>query len=138
MYSEFSREQARTTYGLGEFPWQVRRGESVVVKDYIAPPTILSSESTTSETTWSVGEYVSGAEIWQAFKLPGAAPRPSGVFANQPSPLVQSSREMWRLCGTFLLIAFSMLLAGYVFARNEQVFSGTYSAQSEASFVTPS
>ena len=48
---------------------------------------ILSSESTTAETTWSAGEYVSGAEIWQAFKLPGAAARPVVSTLNQPSPL---------------------------------------------------
>ena len=59
---------------LGEFPWQVRVGETIAAKDYIAPPRILSSESTTAETVWSSGEYVSGAEIWQAFQLPGAPP----------------------------------------------------------------
>jgi hypothetical protein len=124
---------------LGEFPWQARRGESVVAKDYIAPPKILSSESTPSETTWSLGEYVSGSEIWQAFKLPGAAPKPSGVFANQPSPLVEKAKGLWRLCRTFILIAFAILLAGYVFAANEQVFKDSYymgGATSEPSYVT--
>jgi hypothetical protein len=139
-FTHFTTAQAATTYVLGEFPWQVRRGESVVAKDYIAPPRILSSESTTSETTWSLGEYVAGADIWRAFKLQGAPPKPSGVFANQPSPLVQKSKELWRLSWTFLLIAFAITLAGYVFARNEQVFSDNYhfgaGARSEASFVT--
>jgi len=139
-YTHFSTAQARTTYVLGEFPWQVRHGESVVAKDYVAPPKILSSESTTSETTWSLGEYVSGAEIWQAFKLPGAAPKPSGVFANQPSPMVQKSKELWRLSGTFLLAALAVLLAGYVFSSDTQVFSESYryrAGAQEASFVTP-
>ena len=139
-YTHFSTAQARTTYVLGEFPWQVRRGESVVAKDYIAPPKILSSESTTSETTWSIGEYVSGAEIWQAFKLPGTAPKPSGVFANQPSPLAQKSRELWGLSGTFLLAALALLLAGYVFSSDSEVFSEGYQYRTgaqEASFVTP-
>src|SRR5260370_59571 len=77
----------------------------------------------------------------RAFQLPGAASKPAGVFANQPSPLVQKSKELWRLCGTFLLAAFALLLAGYVFAPNEQVFSDNYhytaGSRSEASFVTP-
>jgi hypothetical protein len=141
IFTHFSDAQAVTTYVLGEFPWQVRRGERVLAKDFIAPPKILSSESTADETTWSVGEYVLGEEIWRAFKLPGAAPKPSGVFANQPSPLVQKSKELWRLCGTFLMVAFALLLAGYVFAPNEQVFSDNYhytaGSRSEASFVTP-
>ena len=136
-YTHFSTAQAVTSYVLGEFPWQIRRGETAVAKDYIAPPKILSSESTTSETVWSIGEYVSGAEIWQAFKLPGAPPKPAGVYLNQPGWSV----ELWGLYGKFLLIAFALLLAGYLFSRNEEVFHQTYSfaagTQPEASFVTP-
>src|SRR6266700_1178674 len=46
-FTHFSTAQAKTTYVLGEFPWQVHRGESVVAKDFVAPPKILSSEATT-------------------------------------------------------------------------------------------
>lgn len=140
-YTHFSTAQAKTTYVLGEFPWQVRRGESVVAKDYIAPPKILSSESTTAETVWSAGEYVKGEEIWKAFQLPGSPPRPVGVYLNQPSPVGESSKELWRLYWTFLLIAFALLLAGHVFSRNEEVFHDSYrftpGNQPQASFVTP-
>jgi hypothetical protein len=140
-FTHFSTGQAFTTYVLGEFPWQVRRGEKVLAKDFIAPPKIVSSESTTEETTWSLGEYVSGEEIWKAFKLPGAAPKPSGVYLNQPSPLLQKSKEIWRLCRTFLLVAFALCLGGYVLASNQQVFSNEYhftpASRAEASFVTP-
>ncbi len=140
-FTHFSAYQAKTTYVLGEFPWQVTVGESVASKDYIAPPGILSSESTTSETTWSAGTYVSGTEIWQSFKLPGAPPRPIGVYLNQPSPWVFRSKEMWRLCWLFLLIAFAVMLGGYVFSGNEEVFQNSYryqqGNQTETSFVTP-
>jgi hypothetical protein len=140
-YSHFSTAQARTSYVLGEFPWQVKRGEAFAVKDYIAPPMILSSESNVSETTWSVGEYTDGREIWKAFKLPGSAPRPSGVFLNQPSPYAERARGMWQWFGTFLLIAIVILLANYALAGNEEVFSDSYrftaGTQAEASFVTP-
>jgi Domain of unknown function (DUF4178) len=140
-YTHFATAQASTTYVLGEFPWQIRRGESVAAKDYVAPPKILSSEATPSETVWSIGEYVGGAEVWQAFKLPGAPPRPVGVYLNQPNPLVEKSKELWRLYRIFLLIAFALLLAGYVFSGNQEVFRQRYSfaagVQPEASFVTP-
>ena len=137
-YTHFSTAQAVTSYVLGEFPWQIRRGETVAAKDYIAPPKILSSESTTSETVWSIGEYVSGAEIWQAFKLPGAPPKPAGVYLNQPGRSV----ELWGVYGKFLLIAFALLMTGYLFSSNEEVFRQRYSfggagAQAESSFVTP-
>jgi hypothetical protein len=140
-FTHFSTAQVATSYVLGEFPWQVRRGEKVLAKDYIAPPKILSSEMTTSETVWSIGEYVAGAEIWQAFKLPGSPPKPVGVYLNQPSPIVQKSAELWRLYGTFLLIALALTLAGYVLSGNKEVFRQRYTfnsgAQQEASFVTP-
>ena len=140
-YTHFSTAQAKTTYVLGEFPWQVRRGESFAAKDYIAPPRILSSEATVSETTWSAGQYVSGDEIWREFKLPGSAPKPSGIYLNQPNPLIEKSKAQWRLFGTFFLIAIALLMGGYVMARNEEVFSDTYrftsGARAEASFVTP-
>jgi hypothetical protein len=140
-YTHFATAQASTTYVLGEFPWQIRRGESVAAKDYVAPPKILSSEATPSETVWSIGEYVSGAEVWQAFKLPGAPPRPLGVYLNQPNPLVEKSKGLWRLYRIFLLIAFALLLAGYVFSGNQEVFRQHYAfaagVQPEASFVTP-
>ena len=139
-YVHFSTAQARTSFVLGEFPWQVQRGESLACKDYIAPPKILSSESSPSETTWSIGEYVDGREIWAAFKLPGTAPKPQGIFLNQPSPYGEKATGIWRLCWTFLLIAVAILLASHVFARNEDAFFDRYrytAPQAEASFVTP-
>ena len=47
---------------------------------------MLSAERTAEETTWSLGRYATGAEIWTAFKLPGDPPPAVGVYANQPSP----------------------------------------------------
>src|SRR5439155_1287655 len=140
-YTHFSTAQAKTTYVLGEFPWLARRGESVVAKDYISPPRILSSEATTSETTWSAGEYVDGKDIWREFKLPGSPPGPTGIYLNQPSPYAGRVKGIWGLCWTFILIAFAIMLASYLFASNQEVFSQNYrfglSSSSGSSFVTP-
>jgi hypothetical protein len=140
-YTHFSTCQARTSYVLGEFPWQVQRGESFAVEDYIAPPRIISSESNVSETAWSAGEYVDGREIWRAFKVPGSAPRPVGIFLNQPSPYAARSGNMWFSCALLLMLAVLVAMAGYAMAGNREVFSNHYyftaGAQSEASFVTP-
>ena len=140
-YKHFSTAQAKTTYVMGEFPWQVRRGESFAAKDYIAPPKILSSESSTAETTWSIGEYVNGKEIWKEFKAPGAPPKPTGIYLNQPSPYGDSPRELWRLYMTFLLIGLAIVVGAYVTAQNKQVFAERYhfwaNAQAESSYVTP-
>src|SRR5277367_6187131 len=87
-YRHFQTSEATTSYVLGEFPWQVRVGDPVFVMDYVKPPHLLSYEKDkqSGEVTWSVGEYLYGKEIWQAFKLQGQPPEPIGVFENQPSP----------------------------------------------------
>src|SRR5260221_6508813 len=82
-YSLSSTATAATTFVLGEFPWQVRVGETVQVADYISVPQVLSSEVTADEVTWSLGEYVTGQQVWEAFKLPPPVPPAYGVFENQ-------------------------------------------------------
>ena len=74
-YRHFQSALAQTSFVLGEFPWQVRVGESVMTSDYISPPRVISSEGTGNEVTWSMGEYLSGGDVWRAFKLPGNPPR---------------------------------------------------------------
>ncbi len=85
-YLAFDSMTASTVYVLGEFPWRVRVGDSVACQDFVAPPSMLSSESTGGEITWSRAEYMTGSQVWQAFKLPGSPPPAYGIFANQPSP----------------------------------------------------
>ena len=140
-FRHFQRAEAETIYVMGEFPWRVRVGESVTTDDYISPPRILSSETTREEVTWSLGEYLDGQQVWKSFDLPGKAPPPSGIFANQPSPYVGRLGTMWALWAvlTATLIAAALFVA--VSARREKVFDQSYnfhpSARGEHSFVTP-
>ncbi|MBI3472048.1 MAG: DUF4178 domain-containing protein [Candidatus Solibacter usitatus] len=140
-YTHFQSAQAKTTYVLGEFPWRVQRGETVKADDYIAPPLMLSSETTEAETVWSRGEYTSGDEIWRAFKLAGSPPVPSGIFANQPSPHAGRPKELWRICRILLLLTVAAMLATCSFSGDQEVFRQRYSyapgVPGEASFVTP-
>ena len=87
VYKHFQTSDANTDFVMGEFPWQVRVGEHAAVTDYVHPPRVLSSEKMDKEVTWSVGEYMYGREIWDAFKLPGGPPEAEGVYENQPSPV---------------------------------------------------
>ncbi len=140
-YVHFQTASAETTFVMGEFPWRVKVGELVACTDYIAPPYILSSETVETETTWSLGEYVDGARIWEAFQLPGRPPRPAGVFANQPSPYAGKLKQLWFLCGILLLLLANLALLFSGFARKEQVFDHQYTFSPgvrDASFVTPS
>lgn len=139
-YKHFQTARASTSFVLGEFPWQVRVGESVEVSDYVSPPRVLSSEQTGNEVTWSMGEYMLGRDVWKAFRLPGSPPEAKGVYENQPSPMSGEVKSIW-LTFAFLLLALVVLMIGFdLSAQNKDVFTGYYKYDSnqrgEASFVT--
>ena len=139
-YNHFQTASAATTFVLGEFPWQVRVGETVKVSDYISPPRVVSAEGTGNEVTWSMGEYMAGRDLWKAFNLGGDPPAPRGVYENQPSPPSSNVKGLWKLVGLFLGLLLILAIGIFAFARDEQVFRQTYSfdtrAGTEASFVT--
>lgn len=139
-YKHFQNAEARTKFVMGEFPWAVRVGESNVVDDYVAPPFSLSSEMAGGEINWSRGEYVTGSEIWQAFKLKGAPPTAHGVYSNQPSPYAGKPGRAWRMA-LLLLCGWAALLFFFVIsASNKEVFSANHHfspTPGEQSFVTP-
>ncbi|MEO6333855.1 MAG: DUF4178 domain-containing protein, partial [Pyrinomonadaceae bacterium] len=54
----FQDAPAVVQYIKGEFYWRVEQGETVRAIDYVAPPLMLSQESTDNEINWSVGTYM--------------------------------------------------------------------------------
>ena len=135
----FQTASATTDYVLGQFPWRVRAYDVAGVSDYIAPPLLLSAERTDDETTWSLGEYITGAAIWKGFDLPGTPPRAVGVFANQPSPYKGRVAWYWTIFAALVLLVAVAGLLRAVSAAREQVFSGSYEFQPtsiDSSFVT--
>jgi len=140
-YKHFQTSDANTDFVLGEFPWQVRMGEHAEVTDYVHPPRVLSSEKMAKETTWSVGEYMYGREIWEAFKLPGSPPEAEGVYENQPSPVATNVAQIWAAFAVFAILLFALMMGFEMLARKEPVFQETYvweraKAAGEPSFVT--
>jgi hypothetical protein len=139
-YKHFQTARAGTSFVLGEFPWQVRVGEASDVSDYVSPPRVISSERTGKEIIWSMGEYVSGTDIWKAFGLKGSPPERVGVYENQPSPLSADTKTVWVMFACFAAALIVLLSAFSIVSRNEQVFSGDYrfdpNVRGEASFVT--
>jgi hypothetical protein len=143
-YMAFDSMTASTAYVLGEFPWRVQRGESAACQDFVAPPSMLSSEATSGEITWSRAEYMTGPQIWQAFKLLGSPPPAYGIFANQPSPYgarVGSSWStwVWLNVGLAALVFFFMIFSpGRVAFSDHYAYSqGATSLKSDSAFVTP-
>jgi hypothetical protein len=139
-YDHFQTARAVTAFVIGEFPWQVKVGETVGVADYVAPPKMLSAETTENEVSWSRGEYVDGKEIWSAFQLPGAPPEARGIYSIQPSPVVKQPGRPWMLFFVFSLLLIGMMIAFASKARSEKVFEQSFTfspaATGEKSFVT--
>ncbi|MBA3499982.1 MAG: DUF4178 domain-containing protein, partial [Deltaproteobacteria bacterium] len=81
----FQRADLRVDVVLGEFYWLVEAGERVIGEDYIAPPAMLSCETTKTEQTWSLSSYMKRKEVEAAFaptELSLASA--TGVAPNQP------------------------------------------------------
>jgi len=125
-FRHFQSAVASTTYIIGEFPWQVRLGDVATVDDYVDPPRMLSKETAGGEFTWSIGEYVSGDEVWKAFQLPGRAPAAQGVYSNQPSPYKGQVGQIWKLAGFALIAWFVLLALVMTLEGNERVFERSY------------
>ena len=140
-YRHFQTCKAGTTFVIGEFPWQVRIGETALCTDYVCPPRMLSSENYGGEVTWSMGEYISGSDIWKAFGLKGAPRAAVGVFENQPSPFSTSAKSVWKAFG-LLAISLIVIAIGLAMSSHEETVldhSYTFSAGAkgaEPSFVT--
>lgn len=104
----------------GEFTWRVKRGETNRVVDYVAPPLMLSCESTGKDLNWSQGCYASPESIAAAFSLPNALPEPLGVYANQPNPWADTTQRVWRLFAKLALVAV-LVQAFFLLISNEKL-----------------
>ncbi len=93
---------AVVTYVEGEFPWRVEVGDTVTMSDFVAPPFGLSCEQNDEEITYSSSVWISGADVWKAFKAPGSPPPSSGVAPLSPNHHAKH--------GTFFAIAVPIML----------------------------
>ncbi len=121
-YKHFQTATAHTTFALGEFPWELRVGDSIVARDYVDPPYILSAEASDGEVTWSRGTYTSAEQLMAAFKVETKFRAPSGVFANQPNPYALPARSVGRSVLLFLAVLMGMLVLNMATAANTTVF----------------
>jgi hypothetical protein len=139
-YVHFQTATAETVYVLGEFPWQIRTGETVSARDYVCAPDIISAEATADEVVLSHGTYTSGKDIWRAFQLPGKPPQPQGVYANQPNPNSKRLAGVWSTFWLLVIVVTGVLAGVWIFSPRDEVFRQTYafsSSSGEPSYVTP-
>lgn len=110
-YKHFQRAEARVLYVAGEFYWRVKVGDLARTDDYVAPPRMLSAETSQEGFIWSQGRYLEPAEVWQAFQLPGAPPQRSATVAPaQPNPYLASRSSMWKTWGITAALGFLMMV----------------------------
>ena len=129
VFKHFATTQAAEVIQVaGEFTWRVRRGETNRVVDYVAPPLMLSSESTGNDLSWSQGSYVEPQVIAEAFGLKADLPKPTAVFANQPNSWNETNRRIWSLFWKLALAAillqafFALFSSGRLLLRQDFTF----------------
>ena len=139
-YKIFQDAHAKVESVLGEFYWKVEAGEAVRGVDYVSPPYMLSKEVSTGyvtdsadpdtkratgEINWSLGTYVTPAQIEKSFGLTNLS-RPSGIAPNQPY------LHKWIYKYWIILILAGLLVSFLVFATSgfsKDVFSQTVTLQ---------
>ena len=139
-YRIFQDAPARVETVLGEFYWKVEAGEQVRGVDYVSPPYILSKEVSTSyvadtadpeqkrptgEINWSLGTYITPAQIEKAFAVSGLI-RPSGIAPNQPY------RHKWVYKYWIIFLLAALLVSFLVFLTSgstREVFSQSVNFQ---------
>ena len=96
--------EAETTYVLGEFYWQVERGQKTSNRDFESSKGLLSMEQSKSEITWSSGDKLASDTVVKAFKLED---KKDVLQRDDPGPFVAKSGLG---CGTIILIAVIILI----------------------------
>lgn len=126
LFRHFSTAEASVEEVLGEFPWEVRRGDTVTATDFVDPPRMLSCEESAGEINWSRGRYVGAAELATAFPQPPRDVRsPKGIHPCQPNPDKALARWMAGALGMGLIF-WLVLTVGYTATRSSKlIWSGT-------------
>jgi hypothetical protein len=111
---------------IGECYWKVAVGEKAEAVDYIRPPELLSCERSRSsgawEVNWSVGSYLTPAEVQRAFGLKESLPAPVGVAPNQPFPYT----PVYRYAAYFFVALCVLGIVMLVVSPTRKVYEQTF------------
>ncbi len=139
-YTHFQRADATTSFVMGEFPWQVRVGETVQVERlYCAAGGHLVGRI--ARRSRVVGRYIhAGARYLESLRLKGSPPPTRGIYANQPSPYQGKAGSAWAVFVLLTLLLLTTMMVVAIAAPRQKVFQQHYtfaSGAGEPSFVTP-
>lgn len=117
-YKHFQTAVAQVTYVEGEFPWQIRHGDSAVAHDYVCGTEGLSIEEQATEdgsdVTFTGSRHIEGARVWKAFGVQGTPPSTAGVGMLVPNPWTKSSRTIWI---SFLVLLVAWVAASFLYVQ---------------------
>lgn len=128
-YEHFQTAQASVDYVIGEFTWRVRVGDTAAIDDFIAPPLMLSRETTEKEVVWSRGEYLEPAEVVTAFAIAEPPPAKIGVGTCQPSPLLDRHKAVCRRFWQFVALAVVIQIASVIIVGEKQLLKQSLTLQ---------
>jgi len=98
--------QAETSYVLGEFYWQVERGQRSFNRDFANATGLLSMEQSPREVTWSSGDRIDSDAVAAAFRLYAR----KDLFKRGDASPVSVASGMG--CGTVIVLLIVLFLVG--------------------------
>lgn len=123
-FRKFAVGNAVVNIVVGEFYWRVKVGDQAATRDWVAPPLMLSQETTDTESTWTLLQYLEPGEVRHAFNVP--VEERDDIAPHQPCPasvtLQSIQRYLWGALGLALLLQVATVFA----ARSESIAVGHY------------
>ena len=113
-FSKCFKEATNTVdYVLGEFYWQVKRGDQVDVNGYVSGQRMLSCEISGDEYEWTLEEFVSSSEVAEAFGIADSGQFPktgNHPLPHQPNPHSGLAKFMFGVAATVAAMALIFVL----------------------------
>ncbi|WP_164931299.1 DUF4178 domain-containing protein [Erythrobacter sp. HKB08] len=110
----FALTTNKVEYALGEFYWQVRRGDESEVTEYVSGDQMLACEVSGDEFNWTLEQWISSEEVAAAFGIEDTGQYPQvGEIpqAHQPNPHWKRFKEWGIEASAALLIAIVFIIA---------------------------
>jgi hypothetical protein len=119
-YRLYNKYKPVTDYAVGEFCWNIKETSRFKVQEYIAPPYVFIRQLSEDRMNWLHGEYITAAEIAEAFGIKDRLPEPTGVGATEPY-MKGSNFESIRKVSIFLAVLLLILQITFSSLSREQV-----------------
>lgn len=132
-FKVFDSGNARVNFVLGEFYWKVEQGEMAYTSDYIAPPEMLSCETSRTgegqgEINWSLGKYLTTEDVEKAFEIK-ALPRPNSWSVGPIQPFGLNMRSIYLGWFAFSTITIVLWIFFAISSSHQNTLSKTFEFQ---------